>query len=63
MPWSMSWSFQNMNEHDIRDFVEWDDEISTGEHAVLVWSVKTGYYFTQYGFVLGDELKIVARKK
>jgi hypothetical protein len=52
-----------MNEHDIRDFVEWDDEISTGEHAVLVWSVKTGYYFTQYGFVLGDELKIVARKK
>lgn len=47
----------------LADFVEYDGEVRSGEHPVLVWSRATGYYFTQFGFVVGDELKIIARLK
>lgn len=49
--------------HNLSDFVEYDGEITTGAHPVLVWSLKTGYYFTQFGFVVGDSLTIIARLK
>lgn len=45
----------------LADFVAYDGETLTGTHRVLVWSVATGYYFTQFELVSG-QLKIIARK-
>lgn len=47
--------------HDLKDYVEYDGEIRDGEHPVLVWHPKHGYYFTQFGFVISP-MKIVAKK-
>lgn len=49
--------------HSLADFVEWDEQVTSGEHVVLMWSRATGYQFVQFGFVFGDDQKIVARHK
>lgn len=42
---------------DIKDFQVYDGSDLTDNHDVLVWSLKTGYYFTTYGEA--SEVKIV----
>lgn len=46
----------------LADFIEYDGEVTSGAHPVLVWSLSTGYYFTQFNLV-DDNLKIIARSK
>lgn len=48
--------------YDFDNFVEYDNAHLDDDHAVLVWSAKTGYFFTEYKNVEDDQ-KIVAREK
>jgi len=51
--------------HNIADFIDYNaDKLTSGEHVVLVWSKKDGYYFIQFGYVFPDgSTKIVGMKK
>lgn len=50
--------------YDLNNFIPFDGIVRNGEHKVLVWSKKTGYYFTQFGFVvLDDDTKLIAKEK
>lgn len=50
--------------YSLEGFVPFDEEVSSGEHKVLVWSQRTGYYFTQYGFITDmNDVKIVAKEE
>lgn len=40
---------------DLKEFVEYDDSNLSKSHPVLVWSLKTGYFFTQFGEVVEGE--------
>lgn len=41
------------NYYSLIDFIEFDEsKVRSGEHSVLVWSRMTGYYFTQYGYII-----------
>lgn len=35
-----------------------EHKLTNGMHKVLVWSKKSGYYFCEFGFVVGDVLII-----
>lgn len=53
--------------HNLHDFTEYTGELArqplTGESVVLVWSKKTGYFFSQYGFLFDfDCVNIVGIK-
>lgn len=48
--------------YDFDNFVEYDNTDLDHDHAVLVWSAKTGYFFTEYKNVEVGQ-KIVAREK
>ena len=49
--------------YDLRNFISYDGEIKHGEQVVLVWSKKSGFYFTQFGFIaLETDIKIVAKE-
>lgn len=47
--------------YDFNNFVEYDNADLDNDHAVLVWSSKTGYFFTEYKNV-EESQKIVAEK-
>lgn len=48
--------------YNLQDFIPFNQaKIRSGEHKVLVWSPFFGYYFTQYGFVIGPT-KIIAQE-
>lgn len=49
--------------YNIRDFTEYSGQTLTGESVVLVWSKKTGYFFSEYGFLSDfDCVKLIAIK-
>jgi len=44
-------------------FTPYTDQSLTGESVVLIWSQKTGYFFSQYGFLSDfDCVKLIAIK-
>jgi len=48
--------------YSLSDFIEYrgnEHLLKSGEHKVLAWSKKDGYYFTQTGFCVGD-VKLIA---
>ena len=47
--------------YDLKDFIPYDGEVRDGEHVVLAWSKKDGYFFRQIGF-LPPDTKIVAKQ-
>lgn len=47
----------------LEGFVPYDGTVTSGEHKVLVWSERTGYYFTQMGFITDlNDVTIVAKE-
>lgn len=49
--------------YQLEGFIPYDGEVTSGEHKVLVWSQRTGYYFTQFGFIMDfNDVKIVAKE-
>lgn len=40
---------------DLKDFVDYDGSNLSDSHSVLVWSLKTGYFFTHYSDVKQGE--------
>ena len=49
--------------HSLLDFTPYTDQALTGESAVLIWSQKTGYYFSALGFISDfDCVKLIAIK-
>jgi len=49
---------------DLSDFIPFNGNIRNGEQVVLVWSKKTGYYFSQFGFVvLSEGVILIAQEK
>lgn len=46
----------------LADFIAYEGEAITGTHPVLVWSLATGYFFTQFNLV-GEQMKVIARKE
>ena len=48
--------------YNLSDFIPFKGNehlLKNGEHKVLAWSRKDGYYFTQAGFCAGD-VKLIA---
>lgn len=53
-----------MNMYSLRDFTEYTGQSLTGESVVLVWSKKTGYFFSQMGFLSDfDCVKLISIKE
>lgn len=47
--------------YNLRNFTPYTDQVLTGESQLLVWSQKTGYFFSQYGFLSDfDCVKLIA---
>lgn len=40
---------------DLKEFVSYDGSKLLKSHPVLVWSLKTGYFFTQFAEVIEGE--------
>jgi hypothetical protein len=50
--------------YDLSNFIPFNGNIRSGEHVVLVWSQKTGYYFSEFGFVvLNEGVILIAQEK
>jgi hypothetical protein len=50
--------------YDLSNFISFNGNIRNGEQVVLVWSKKTGYYFSQFGFVvLSGGVILIAQEK
>ena len=47
--------------YDLADFIPFDGTVLSGEHVVLTWNKKDGYYFTQIGFLMPNA-KIIAKQ-
>lgn len=48
--------------YDLADFIPYvEGTVTNGAHKVLAWTRKAGYYFTQFGFCVG-EVKIIAQE-
>lgn len=48
--------------YNLSDYIPYKEnkhKVKMGNHSVLAWSLKSGYYFTEFGFCVGD-VKIVA---
>lgn len=41
---------------DLKEYVAYDCSNLVSSHSVLVWSVKTGYFFTTYGEAEGYKI-------
>lgn len=39
-----------------------EDKVVDGRHKCLLWSVKTGYYFSCFGFHLGHTIIAIEEK-
>ena len=48
--------------YNLSDFIPYDGKVTSGEHVVLAWSKKVGYYFVQYGFIVDSTVKIIAKE-
>ena len=48
--------------HNLANFIPYDGKVTSGEHVVLLWSKKSGYYFVQYGFIVDSGVKIIAKE-
>lgn len=50
--------------YSLSDYIPYTGNIRDGNHKILVWSSKTWYYFTSFGFVLmvGDT-QIIGQEK
>jgi len=47
----------------LSNFIPYDETVTSGEHVVLCWSKKEGYYFSQFGFiVLNEDVIIIAKE-
>ena len=47
--------------YQLSNFIEYQGneyKVKMGNHLVLAWGEKSGYYFTQFGFCVGD-VKII----
>jgi len=50
--------------YDLSNFIPFNGNIRNGEQVVLCWSKKTGYYFSQFGYVvLSGGVILIAQEK
>lgn len=50
--------------YNLSNFKPFDGIVDSGQMKVLVWTQKQGYFFTEYGFILGlENTKIIAKER